>query len=114
MPDIRLCHLHNGSASRKAAAYLENHKDRELATMATANMLQRTQQPKASAGDPYDSGDEDENVRRFNLNTTLPSQKYMADLLAICTGIGVTEEEVFPELHLTLTTQDTEHFVLIL
>ena len=65
--------------------------------MATANMLQPTQQPKASAGDPYDSGDEDENVRRFNLNTTLPSQKYMADLLAICTGIGVTEEEIFPD-----------------
>ena len=61
--------------------------------MATANMLQPTQQPKASAGDPYDSGDEDENVRRFNLNTTLPSQKYMADLLAICTGIGVTAEK---------------------
>ena len=64
--------------------------------MATANMLQRTQQPKVSAGDPYDSGDEDGIVRRFNLNTTLPSQKYMADLLAICTGIGVTEEETFP------------------
>ena len=35
---------------------------------------------KRKPGD--DSGDEDENVRRFNLNTTLPSQKYMADLLA--------------------------------
>eukprot|EP00943_MAST-04B_sp_MAST-4B-sp1_P004971 g4971.t1 len=61
--------------------------------MATASLLK----PSATSQETYDSDDEDDKIRRYNLNTTLPSQKYMADLLAICTGIGVTEEEHFPD-----------------
>ena len=42
--------------------------------MATASLLK----PSATSQETYDSDDEDDKIRRYNLNTTLPSQKYMA------------------------------------
>ena len=68
--------------------------------MATASLLPKTQQLKSatnSSATYYNSDEEDDTIRRYNLGKTLPNSKYTADLLAICTGIGVTEEEILPD-----------------